>query len=131
MHLQNRQVNAIDSRIFWYSMYITLSTWVVFAFVAIIGFKVSWAVLALVAVFMNAANVVGYTKCEKVWVLIFESCSRIDEEYSFRCAIQDAKNKIANYLAGQSAVQGWVGSMVSNQLGSMFTGTPQPPVSRV
>lgn len=44
---------------------------------------------------------------------------------------QDAKNKIANYLAGQSAVQGWVGSMVSNQLGSMFTGAPQQPASRV
>lgn len=63
---QNRQVNAVDSRIFWYSMYITLTTWVVFAFVAIIGLKVSWAVLSLVAVFMNMANVIGYTKCEKV-----------------------------------------------------------------
>ncbi len=47
-------------------MYITLITWIIFALVAIIGLKVSWAVLSLVAVFMNMANVVGYTKCEKV-----------------------------------------------------------------
>ena len=48
---------------------------------------------------MNAANVVGYTKCEK-----------------------DAKSKISNYLANQPTVQGWVGNIVSNQFGSMFQG---------
>ena len=33
---------------------------------AIFGLKFIWLVLPIIAVLMNAANVVGYTKCDKV-----------------------------------------------------------------
>jgi hypothetical protein len=47
-------------------MYVTLIVWVLFTITAIIGLKITWTILCLVAVFMNAANVIGYTRCDKV-----------------------------------------------------------------
>ncbi|KND00622.1 uncharacterized protein SPPG_09139 [Spizellomyces punctatus DAOM BR117] len=94
---ENRIVNATDSRVFWFSLYLTPAIWALFAFFTIT--RVMWLLITIVAITMSMANVIGYTKCEK-----------------------NAKAKVTNFIAGQGVVQGFVGSMISNRLGGLFVG---------
>ncbi|KAI8586297.1 Golgi apparatus membrane protein TVP23 A [Geranomyces variabilis] len=96
---ENRLVNATDSRVFWFALYVTPALWALFLFISILKLSIGWALVTVVALFMSSANVYGYTKCEK-----------------------DAKSRVASYLAGQSVVQGFVGNMISNRLGGFFGG---------
>jgi hypothetical protein len=59
-------VNATDSRIFWTALYAAPIAWGVLAVLAIFRLQASWFLVTLVAISMNMANVVGYSKCEKV-----------------------------------------------------------------
>ncbi|KAI8821405.1 uncharacterized protein EV422DRAFT_495830 [Fimicolochytrium jonesii] len=63
---ENRLVNAVDSRVFWFTLYITPVIWILFALLCLIYLKLLWLVVTIVAVTMNSANLFGYTKCEKV-----------------------------------------------------------------
>ncbi|KAJ3091722.1 Golgi apparatus membrane protein TVP23 A [Quaeritorhiza haematococci] len=96
---QNRNVNVVDSRIFWTSLYVAPAIWVVFFLTALFGLKVQWMVVCIMAIALNMANVIGYTKCEK-----------------------DAKNKIAGFMANQGFVQNMVGSMISQRFNNFFGG---------
>ena len=58
-------VNATDSRIFWYPLYITPAIWLLFGIVSLISLKFSWLLIVAVAMALNTANVVGYTKCQQ------------------------------------------------------------------
>eukprot|EP01137_Pigoraptor_chileana_P019735 Opistho-2@81176 len=57
-------VSPTESRIFWFSLYIFMGLWILFAFTALIN-GIQWLLVVAVAVPLNAANVVGYTKCQK------------------------------------------------------------------
>ncbi len=46
-------------------MYLFCALWIVFAVTALIGLKLHWLLVVCVALALNIANVVGYTKCEK------------------------------------------------------------------
>ncbi|KAJ3012519.1 Golgi apparatus membrane protein TVP23 A [Thoreauomyces humboldtii] len=96
---ENRLVNATDSRMFWMGLYVTPALWCVFAFISILKLSPGWFLVTFIGIVMSSANVVGYTRCEK-----------------------DAKAKVTSYLAGNSAVQGFVGNMISNRLGGFFGG---------
>ena len=60
-----QQVNATDYRVFWWSLYLTTLLWSILGLVAIIKFNFSWLILVLLALSMNTANLMGYTKCDK------------------------------------------------------------------
>lgn len=48
-------------------MYLTPVVWLLFGFLAIFNpANWSWLLVVAVAIVLNMANVVGYTKCEKV-----------------------------------------------------------------
>jgi hypothetical protein len=94
---KNTQANPVDARVFWWALYVNTGIWIGMCIMAIFGFKFIWLVLPVIAVMMNIANVVGYTKCDK-----------------------DAKKKFNNFVAAQS--QGWVGNMMTSQIGNMFSG---------
>lgn len=70
---KNTQPNPVDARIFWWSSYINLAIWVGMCLMAVFGLKFIWLVLPIIAVLMNAANVVGYTKCDKVLLGVVNS----------------------------------------------------------
>ncbi|TPX64920.1 hypothetical protein SpCBS45565_g05561 [Spizellomyces sp. 'palustris'] len=95
---ENRIVNATDSRVFWFSLYLAPALWALFAFISVFR-SFMWLLVTIVAITMSMANVIGYTKCEK-----------------------DAKAKVTNFIAGQGVVQGFVGNMISNRLGGFFGG---------
>ncbi|KAI8808456.1 hypothetical protein BJ742DRAFT_280956 [Cladochytrium replicatum] len=63
---ENRSVNPVDSRIFWGSLYITPIIWGLFGLLAILRFSVEWFVVTVVAIVLNVANVIGYSRSEKV-----------------------------------------------------------------
>ena len=58
-------INKMDSRIFWMSLYAYSLIWGIFLVIAIIRFSFLWAVIVCVALTLNSANVVGFTKCDK------------------------------------------------------------------
>ena len=58
-------VGKLDSRIFWYSLYIYTLTWIVFAILALIQLKFEWLLVDVVALVLASSNLVGYTKCSK------------------------------------------------------------------
>ncbi|KAJ3097487.1 Golgi apparatus membrane protein TVP23 A [Phlyctochytrium planicorne] len=99
----NRVVNNVDSRVFWVALYATPAIWALFGVGALLKFSFSWLLVVIVAIVLNMANVIGYTKCEK-----------------------DARQKLSNYIAGNSYVQGFVGNFISNRMSSFFGGGAQP-----
>lgn len=62
----NRVLNNVDNRMFWIALYAYPFIWGFFAFVNIVALKPDWLLIDVVAVVLNLANVIGYTKCEKV-----------------------------------------------------------------
>ncbi|KAJ3220378.1 Golgi apparatus membrane protein TVP23 A [Dinochytrium kinnereticum] len=96
---ENRNVNQTDSRIFWVALYTTPAIWGLFGIGALLKFSFSWLIVVIVAIVLNMANVIGYTKCEK-----------------------DARQKLSNYIAGNSYVQGFVGNFISDRISGFFGG---------
>lgn len=58
-------VNATDNRLFWGVLYVTPVLWVLLAFVAILKFEFVWLTLVIIAVVLNGANALAYTRCDK------------------------------------------------------------------
>jgi len=56
-------INRTDYWVFWISLYVYLILWIVFAIIEIT--KPMWLGLCILAISLNMANVVGYTKCER------------------------------------------------------------------
>lgn len=64
---ESRVVNVVDSRMFWISLYLTPAVWAFFAFIVFLNpTNWQWLLVDIVAIVLNMANVVGYTRCEKV-----------------------------------------------------------------
>jgi hypothetical protein len=59
----SRPVNPVDSRIFWISLYATIVIWLFLAFLTLL--KPTWLLIVAVALTLNAANVAGFTQCDK------------------------------------------------------------------
>ncbi|KAI8913287.1 echidna-like protein [Gorgonomyces haynaldii] len=89
-----RQVNPVDRRVFWYALYISPLAWIGMAILAILKFQFSFLVISLIGVFMQAANLVGYTKCEK-----------------------DAEKNVRDYVVQQ----GWFGSLLGSMFASRLS----------
>ncbi|EPB84960.1 hypothetical protein HMPREF1544_08238 [Mucor circinelloides 1006PhL] len=61
----NRKSNSADSQLFWAVLYGTPLIWGIFAFSCILTMKVSWLFIVVIAIVMNAANVYGFSQCDK------------------------------------------------------------------
>ncbi|ORY01381.1 Golgi apparatus membrane protein tvp23 [Basidiobolus meristosporus CBS 931.73] len=96
---QTRVPNAVDSRMFWYSLYATPVVWFFLALIAIIRFNFQWLLIVGVAVVLNGANLVGYMKCDK-----------------------DAKQKWSGLASGAfGGNSGILGMLGGNLIGRMFS----------
>ncbi|KAL7751766.1 Golgi apparatus membrane protein tvp23 [Sorochytrium milnesiophthora] len=60
---QNNAPNAADSHTFWTSLYVFPLIWAVLAILQLL--HPAWLCIAFVALALNGANVIGYTKCDK------------------------------------------------------------------
>lgn len=59
------QPNSTDYRVFWWSLHLTSAAWIILGLVALIKFSISWLLLIALALALNSANTVGYTKCDR------------------------------------------------------------------
>lgn len=108
---------------FWFSLYLAPVLWGLFAFISVLKFSLGWLLVTIVAITMSMANVIGYTKCEKVCDAYDKAFILIGTSMFTKMGIiKDAKAKVTSYLAGQGVVQGFVGNMISNRLGNLFGG---------
>lgn len=87
----------MDSKLFWFALYVTPAVWIFFAVVAVFRLNVSWFLVTCVAISMSSANLVGYTKCDK-----------------------DAKKKAAQFVTEQGFVQNLVGNVISSRLSALI-----------
>jgi hypothetical protein len=55
----------MDSRIFWWSLYLTPVVWSVFAFMKILQFYTLDFLICVIAMTLSYSNVIGYRQCEK------------------------------------------------------------------
>jgi hypothetical protein len=55
--------SALDSRIFWWTLYITPAIWGTFAALAFLRLNIDWLLIDLVALGLTGSNLVGYFKC--------------------------------------------------------------------
>ncbi|KAI9175949.1 Golgi apparatus membrane protein tvp23 [Blastocladiella emersonii ATCC 22665] len=97
---ENNQPNPADAGVFWTTLYAFSGVWAVFAVLQIL--HPSWFCITAVALSLNMANVLGYTKCDK-----------------------DAKKRFAGYgqsVLGSSMGQSVVGTLLTRGTGGMFRG---------
>lgn len=57
------EVGAMDSKVFWYTMYGTPLAWSMLLVLGILRLKFEYVPVILVALFLNGANMIGYYKC--------------------------------------------------------------------
>ncbi|CCE63077.1 hypothetical protein TPHA_0D04430 [Tetrapisispora phaffii CBS 4417] len=56
-------INAIDSKLFWWSIYLTPIVWIVFAIMCILRLKLFYLVLVLVGICLTGINAYGFRQC--------------------------------------------------------------------
>uniref|UniRef100_A0A8C1LMH1 Golgi apparatus membrane protein TVP23 homolog n=1 Tax=Cyprinus carpio TaxID=7962 RepID=A0A8C1LMH1_CYPCA len=59
----SRSSNA-ESRLFWLGLIICPVIWVIFAFFALISFKIKWLAVVIMGVVLQGANLYGYVRCK-------------------------------------------------------------------
>jgi hypothetical protein len=59
------QLNVVDGRIFWWTLYATPVVWLILGIICILKFNVSYLVIVVIAIILSAANIFGYYKCDK------------------------------------------------------------------
>lgn len=57
--------NPIDSRIFWWSLYLFPALWILLGLLALVRFQFPWLIVVGMAVALSGTNLVGYTRCDK------------------------------------------------------------------
>lgn len=64
--IQDREnLNVVDGRIFWWTLYASPLIWVLLGVVCILKFNVSYLIMIVIALVLSGANIVGYYKCNK------------------------------------------------------------------
>ncbi|CCF55688.1 hypothetical protein KAFR_0A02520 [Kazachstania africana CBS 2517] len=58
-------INPIDSKLFWWSMYLTPAIWVVFGIMCLLRLKIFYLLLVCVAICLTGWNTYGYRCCDK------------------------------------------------------------------
>lgn len=58
-------INPIDSKLFWWSLYLTPITWAVFAVFCILRLKIFYLLLVGVAITLTGWNAYGFRSCER------------------------------------------------------------------
>lgn len=61
----NFRPNPVDSRIFWWSLYLYPVIWLCLGLIAVLRFQFSWLLVIGMALVLGGTNLIGYTKCDK------------------------------------------------------------------
>ncbi|SCW04300.1 LAFE_0H10506g1_1 [Lachancea fermentati] len=58
-------INPIDSRLFWWSTYVTPVVWIVFGVMCLLQFKFLYLILVAMAICLTGWNAYGFRNCDK------------------------------------------------------------------
>jgi len=58
-----KKATSIDTTIFWGSVYLAPAFWIVFVIINLLGLKLMWFLVCLIAFFLTFSNTMGYYKC--------------------------------------------------------------------
>ncbi|KAI8843865.1 hypothetical protein BJ741DRAFT_589436 [Chytriomyces cf. hyalinus JEL632] len=97
---EGRPINQTDSSVFWFALYAAPAIWFLFGLGAVIRFSFQWTLCVVVALILNMANVVGYSRCHK-----------------------DSQSRVNSFMQNQGFMQGMVTTMVGNSIGNFFSGS--------
>lgn len=61
----NRYINPIDSKVFWFLMYLIPIVWSIMAIFALLKLELLSLILVIVAISLSMTNTMAYTKCDK------------------------------------------------------------------
>lgn len=61
----SRQINPIDSKMFWLFIYICPASWIIFGIIAILKLELLSLVLVAIGIALTSTNTMAYTKCDK------------------------------------------------------------------
>ncbi|XP_047327769.1 Golgi apparatus membrane protein-like protein ECHIDNA [Impatiens glandulifera] len=59
------RMNKKDSWLFWWTLYLSAVAWLVLGIFSLIKFQADYLLVVAVCLTLNAANIVGFTKCRK------------------------------------------------------------------
>lgn len=59
------RANPVDSRVFWWSLYLFPAVWTVLGLIAVVRLEMAWLIVVAMALVLSGTNLVGYTKCDK------------------------------------------------------------------
>eukprot|EP01083_Nonionella_stella_P194954 718577_1 len=65
MDAQQQKEEAKDSRLFWTSLYLTPSIWILLSIACMVKFNIKWLPLNLVAISLNGVQLWGYYRCRQ------------------------------------------------------------------
>ncbi|KAG5513501.1 hypothetical protein PMAC_000933 [Pneumocystis sp. 'macacae'] len=58
--------NTIDSKVFWFILYLVPVIWFVFGIIAFLKFNFIWLILVIIALLLTTGNALAFTKNEKL-----------------------------------------------------------------
>ena len=58
-------LNVVDDRIFWWTLYINPILWVGLGIICILKFNISSLLMVVIALILSGANIIGYYKCNR------------------------------------------------------------------
>lgn len=58
-------INPIDSKLFWWSIYLAPAVWIVFGVLCVLGLKIFYLLLVIVAIVLTGMNAYGFRNCER------------------------------------------------------------------
>ncbi|KAH0863641.1 LOW QUALITY PROTEIN: hypothetical protein HID58_080852, partial [Brassica napus] len=59
------RMNKKDSWLFWWTLYLAAAAWLVLGIFSLIRFQADYLLVVGVCLSLNAANIIGFTKCKK------------------------------------------------------------------
>jgi hypothetical protein len=60
-----RQINQVDSKIFWLWLYITPAVWCVLGFMALLKLQFLSLILVIIGIALTMTNTMAFTRCDK------------------------------------------------------------------
>mmetsp|Transcript_27051 Transcript_27051/g.23837 ORF Transcript_27051/g.23837 Transcript_27051/m.23837 type:complete len:259 (-) Transcript_27051:327-1103(-) len=99
-----------DSRLFWTSLYLTPSIWILLCISCIVKFNIKWLPLTLVGIALNGAQLWGYWKCRREAAI--KNTPNTDNN----------NNGLSNYIPSlfQQNIQNAIGNQIGNQIANQF-----------
>ncbi|KAE8675451.1 Golgi apparatus membrane protein-like protein ECHIDNA [Hibiscus syriacus] len=105
------RMNKKDSWLFWWTLYLSAVAWIVLGIFSLIRFQADYLLVIGVCLTLNIANIVGFTKCQKVCI---RSAIRVVIPLGVNRPI-DAKKQIQQFATQtiasrfSSTIQGLIG----------------------